>query len=124
MAYVYNLSGTWRSSYTFTTPSPDADFTNDYDVQIHQIGNQVVIQSTPTKDGSYILLRLTRDGRLLTGTWYEHTAEKSHYKGVVYYGPLQLVIDEDGHAMRGNWLGVDDQMKMQGGEQTIVRVKK
>jgi hypothetical protein len=123
-ADTYDFSGTWRSSYTFTTASPDADFTNEYDVKIHRAGNQLVIQSVPNDEGSYILLRLTLDDRLLTGTWYEHTAEKGHYKGVMYYGPLQLVMDKDGNAMRGNWLGVDDQMKMQGGEQTIVRVNK
>jgi len=122
MAKDFDFSGTWRSSYTFTTPSPDADFTDTYEVQIHEAGNQLVIQSLPNDEGSYILLRLTLDGRIATGTWYEHTSPKGHYKGVMYYGPLQFVMDEDGNALRGNWLGVDDNMKMQGGEQTVVRV--
>lgn len=118
----FDFSGTWHSTYTFTTPSPDADFTDEYDVQIHRAGNQVIIQSLPNDKGSYILLRLTLDGRILTGTWYEQTEPTGHYKGVTYYGPLQLVMDEDGNAMRGQWLGVDEHMKMQGGEQTITRV--
>lgn len=123
MTQDFDFSGVWESSYSFTTPSPDSDFTDSYKVKIHKTGNQVVIQSVPNDSGSYILLRLTVDGRILTGTWYENTAPSGHYKGVVYYGPIQLILDEDGKAMRGQWLGVDDHMKMQGGEQTIVKLE-
>ncbi len=119
----YDFSGIWRNSYNFTTSSPDAKFTDEYDVKIHRAGpHKIVIQSQPNDKGSYILLRLTIDGRLLTGIWYEQTAPDGHYQGVTYYGPLQLIMDKDGNAMRGQWLGVDDHMKIQGGEQTIVRV--
>lgn len=124
MAQDFDFSGVWQSSYTFTTASPDAEFTDEYDVQIYWAGaNKIVIQSQPNDKGSYILLRLTIDGRLLTGIWYEQTAPGGHYQGVTYYGPIQLVMDEDGNAMRGQWLGVDDHMKIQGGEQKIIRVK-
>jgi hypothetical protein len=118
----YDFSGVWRSSYNFTTNSPDAPFTDEYDVQIYPAGaNRIVVQSQPNDKGSYILIRLTLDDRLLTGIWYEQTAPGGHYKGVTYYGPIQLVMDEDGNAMHGQWLGVDDHMNMQGGEQAIVR---
>jgi hypothetical protein len=122
MAQDYDFSGKWQSSYTFTTDSPDAAFTDAYDVDIRLAGNQLVIQSLPKEDGSYILIRVTLDDRILTGTWYEQTAPDGHYKGVIYYGPIQMVMDEDGNAMRGKWLGLDDKMIMQGGNQQIVRL--
>lgn len=119
---VFDFSGIWHSRYDFTTASKDSGFTDEYDVRIYPAsGNEIVIQSLPNDKESYILLRLIRDGRILTGTWYEQTAPTGHYKGVTYYGPIQLVLDEDGNAMRGMWFGVDDQMEMQGGNQIITR---
>lgn len=120
----YNFSGIWRSSYSFSSSSPDAEFTDAYDVHIHRAGNLLIIQSVPNNKGSYILLRLTIDGRILTGTWYETTAADGHYKGVTYCGPLQMIMDEDGNAMRGMWVSADDDMKLQYGQQTVVRVEK
>ena len=124
MAQDFDFSGVWRSSYTFTSESDDSEFIDEYNVRIQKVGSQLVIQSLPNQEGSYILLRLTLDGRILTGTWYEQTSPTGHYKGVTYYGSLQMLMDEDGNAMRGKWIGVDQNMKMQGGTQTIVRTKK
>lgn len=122
MTTNFDFSGKWQSSYTFDTSSPDSDFTDNYEVDIRGAGNQIIIQSLPKDDGSYILLRLTQDGHILTGIWYEHTAAKGHYEGVTYYGGVQLLVDQDGNAMHGRWLGLDDQMTFQSGEQHIVRV--
>ena len=48
MTQDFDFSGIWRSSYTFTTPSPDAEFTDEYDVQIYRAkANKIVIQSQP-----------------------------------------------------------------------------
>jgi hypothetical protein len=45
------------------------------------------------------------DGSILTGTWVEHTSPDGHYRGAVYHGALQLVLDPTGRKMTGRWVG-------------------
>lgn len=66
---------------------------------------QTVLESLPNVNKSYLLVRLTVEDGVATGTWHEHTDPKGYYKGVVYHGVLQLVIDDDGRHMKGKWLG-------------------
>ncbi len=112
MAHEFDFSGIWHSIYDYTSSSKPGNFTSEYDVKIQSIGNQVIVQSIPNDYGDYIIMRLTQDNRILTGSWYEQTSPKGPYKGVAYYGAIQLVVSEDEARIEGKWVGFDRQMNV------------
>jgi len=118
----FDVSGAWRSVYHYTSTSTSGEFTSEHDVEILTVGNQVVMQSKPNESGSYILLRFSRDERILTGTWYEQTSPTGDYKGVTYYGAIQLILDEDGQTFRGKYVGFNRHMLVQSGDWKITRI--
>jgi hypothetical protein len=83
-------------------------------------GNRLVFQSMPTQDGSFLLVRLRLDGRIATGGWEETTSPDGPFKGTRFYGPLMFVLDEDGKALRGMWLGVGRQQQVKANKWEIV----
>ncbi len=66
---------------------------------------QMVLESLPNGNKSYLLVKLTVEDGVATGTWHEHTDPGGYYKGTVYHGVLQLIIDDEGRHMKGKWLG-------------------
>jgi hypothetical protein len=124
MARGYDFSGIWHSVYDYTSSSKPGTFQSESDVKIQAVGNQVIIQSTPNDFGDYILIRLTQDDRILTGSWYEQTSPKGSYKGVGYYGAIQLILSEDGNEMRGKWVAFDRQMNVRSDNWVITRTTK
>ena len=87
-----DLSGTWHSKYTFHNDIED-NGVSEHDVQIHKTGNQVIMQSVPNEEGSYLIMKLTLDDKLLTGTWREETSPTGKYKRQTYYGAVQLKVE-------------------------------
>jgi hypothetical protein len=45
------------------------------------------------------------ENAVATGTWREQTSPTGYYKGAVYHGTLQVVVDPAGRRMNGMWLG-------------------
>ena len=121
---TFDFSGIWRSTFTFrSSVRGDKDFeTNHYSV-IHQKGPHLIIESLPNTD-SYRLTRLTLDGRVAMGTWEQQFAEDSPYKGTRYWGAIELIIDEDGNAMHGKWVGFGRNMDVKTGPWRIERIGK
>jgi len=107
-----NFAGTWHSTYWYPSNTHSGEDTSEYDVTVTQKGNQLVLQSKLTEDGAYILLRLSIDDHLATGTWHETTAPQGAFKGMIYSGALQLIISEDGDTMEGKWVGIGRDYKM------------
>lgn len=124
MAQDFDFSGIWHSVYHYTSTSIAGEHTSEYDLKAYRAGNQIVMQSLPNQEKAYILLRLTLDGRLLTGTWHEQTSPTGPYKGVTYYGALQLVISEDGRSMKGKYVGFNRKMYVQSGDWELTLVDK
>ncbi len=124
MAKQYDFSGIWHTVYDYTSSARPGHFKSEYDVRIHSVGNQVIMQSVPNDYGDYILLRLTQHDRILTGTWFEQTSPKGPYKGVAYYGAIQLIISEDGNSMQGKWVGFDRQMNVRSDNWQLTRTDK
>lgn len=116
-----DISGMWRSVYHYTSSQKPGEFTSEYDVRIHSVGNELVIQSVANAEKSYILLRMTLDGRIATGTWHEETSPTGDYQGEVRYGALQLVLDEAGNVWRGKWVGFSRTMEVYAGNWVITR---
>lgn len=107
MSKKFDFSGIWHGAYEYTSSAKPGTFTSEYDFKIISVGNQIIMQSIPNDYGDYIFLRLTQDDRVLTGTWHEQTSSKGPYRGVAYYGAIQLVISEDGKSMTGKSVGFD-----------------
>ena len=122
-AEAYDFSGIWHSVYHYTSSVRLGLFTSEYDLSIYKIGNQVIMQSEPREDGSYVLLRLTLDGRIATGTWSEQTAPEGPYKGVTCYGALQLVLSENGDEWHGMWVAYGRNLEVRSGNWDIIRTQ-
>ena len=106
MAYDNNFDGIWHSTYWFPSNKHSGEETSEYDVTVSRDGEQLVLQSQPTENGAYILIRLSIDDDVATGTWHETTAPEGDFKGMVYSGAMQLLISKDGQTMEGKWVGI------------------
>ncbi len=119
----FDLSGTWHSAYTYTSSARAGEFTSEYDAKMYREGEHFVVESLPNDEKSYIVMRLSLDGRIATGTWEEHTSPTGPYKGVIYHGAVQLVIDEDGNAMHGKYVGFSRTMNVLANDWTLTRIR-
>ncbi len=100
------FDGTWHSTYWYPSNRQSGEETSEYELQVSHDGDQLVLQSQPTNNGAYILMRLSIDDGVATGTWQETTAPEGDFKGMVYSGALQLIVAKDGQSMEGKWVGI------------------
>jgi hypothetical protein len=109
----YNFSGVWRSNYYKADDKDDPNRveTEQY-VTIRAMGNQVIVESIPGPSGSYLLGRFTIDDRVLTGSYQSQNSPNNSAKDALYYGAAQLVVDEDGQALRGMGVGFGENMEV------------
>lgn len=101
-----NFSGTWHCRYWYPSNHHDGEEISEYYGKLHQADDQLVFESLPNKTESYMLLHLTVDGVLATGTWQENTSPHGESKGVIYSGAVQLIIADDKKHVEGKWVGV------------------
>ncbi len=99
------LIGIWHSKYRYPSISRQGIQESEHFVSLKKLDGQYVFESLPNVSKSRLIMHLVIDGDLATGTWREETDPHGHYKGVVYTGAIQLVIDEDGQFMYGKWVG-------------------
>lgn len=101
------LGGTWQSSYTYTSSSrPGETLTGEHTVRLQQNGKQLVLESLPSDNSSYLFVRLSlNDDNVATGSWEEATDPNGRYGGATYYGAIQLTLAPDRRSMRGQWVG-------------------
>jgi hypothetical protein len=111
-----DLAGIWRSRYMFHSSGRAREFEGEHYVVIHQQGNRLSGQSLPHSTDSHLKLNLTIAGSIATGTWTEQTSPEGYYKGVTYYGTMQLTVNPTGRAMTGRWLGFGQNFKVNTGE--------
>jgi hypothetical protein len=52
----------------------------------------------------------------------ERTSSVGYYKGAVYHGAIQLLIDPTGRSMQGQWLGFDKKSNINSGVWELSRV--
>lgn len=101
-----SFTGLWRCTYWFPSNTHDGEDASEYIVDIHQQGQQLVAQSLPNKIEAYMLVRLSVDDNIVTGTWHETTSPHGEFKGMLYSGAMQLLLNEDYTRMEGKWVGV------------------
>lgn len=87
-------------------------FEGQHFVRLGLQGEECKLESLPNSNKSFLLIELKLNGRYATGTWRERTEHKGYYKGRLYEGALQLVIDDDGRHMAGKWVGAGKDLKL------------
>jgi hypothetical protein len=110
------LSGVWHSRYLYYSTGRGQEFEGQHYVVLRQRGNRLVGQSLPHSTGSRLNLELSLDASIATGTWTERTSPTGYYRGAVYHGTIQLVVNPMGRAMSGKWLGFGTNFKVNTGE--------
>jgi hypothetical protein len=95
----------WRCSYWYPSNVVVGNDVSEYLMRGYYDGDDIVFESLPAKDKSYMFVRLTVDGRIATGNWYENTSPTGEFKGAIYSGAGQLLVNPMSGAMEGQWAG-------------------
>lgn len=114
------LVGLWDSTYSFFSTGRGAEFHSSHQIALRVESGRLVGRSRPTDTGT-VELELSADGLLLAGTWTERTAPDGYYRGAVYHGIIQLVLDPTGRGMTGQWLGPDKHFAINAGPWSLTR---
>jgi hypothetical protein len=114
------LAGDWTSRYTYFSTGRDTELEGVHSIQLRAETGRLVGRSEQTETGC-IELDLRADGLLVTGSWTERTAAGGYYRGAVYHGVVQLVVDPVGRSMAGQWLGPDKHFAINSGRWTLTR---
>jgi len=117
----FDFSGLWNSQFTYVNKLEPEGGVSEYDVKIYQTGNQLVLQSIPGPTENYFVARLTLDDKILTGTWQEDASPTGVYKGQIYYGAGQLLIDSSGESMHGKIVEYNNDMEIITGDWKLTR---
>lgn len=112
----HDLTGIWHSRYIYYSSGRDQEFQGQHYVVLRQQDNQLTAQSLPHTAESELRLTLSLARMVATGTWTEHTSPTGYYKGAVYHGTLQLLLDPLGRNLSGKWLGFGKNFKINSGE--------
>jgi hypothetical protein len=106
MKSIYDgLTGIWRSNYRYPSSGRDGEFTSEHILRLRRDGSHLIFESLPEGNESYVIIRLSIEGNIASGSWQEATSPGGYYKGALYYGVIQLVVDKGGKNLRGKWLG-------------------
>lgn len=114
------LAGPWDSRYTYVSTGRGQEFEGTHRVVLHAERGRLVGRSEPTSSGT-LELDLAADGLLVTGNWTERTAPDGYYRGAVYHGVVQFVLDPTGRTMTGRWLGPDRHFEIDSGRWVLHR---
>ena len=106
------LSGIWHSRYLHYSGGRDKELEGQHYVVLRQRGGRLIGQSLPHSAGSHLGLDLSVEAAIVTGTWTERTSPTGYYRGAVYHGTIQLVVNPMGRAMSGKWLGFGNNFKV------------
>ncbi len=106
MASQHNLSGLWISTHWYPNATDDAGKACTHQMQAHQRGDKLVLESVAEPDKSHMTINLVIDRNLATGSWNETSLPGGEYEGITYSGAMQLIISEDGRQMGGQWVGI------------------
>jgi hypothetical protein len=95
----------WRCVYWFPSNKYAGDEPSEYTMKGRRVGNTLVLESMPNDINAYMFVRLTIDGEVATGNWHETTSPDGEFKGALYSGAGQLVVNPNTQLMEGKWAG-------------------
>ena len=99
-------TGVWRCRYWYPSNTRPGEDVSEYYATIQQKGKELVMESLPNKEESYMFARMVVDGDLVTGTWHENTSPSGEFAGSLYSGAMQLLFNETNDVMSGKWVGI------------------
>ncbi|MFC4942200.1 hypothetical protein [Pseudonocardia sp. GCM10023141] len=108
-------AGELAGPYTFVSSGRDTEFVGEHRIVLRPGGGRLCGTSHPTSTGS-IELDLSIEGLLVSGSWTDHTDPAGYYRGAVYHGVVQFVLDPTGRSMTGKWLGPDRSFRIDSGD--------
>jgi len=101
-----NYSGKWHFRHWYPTKDDSAEECGEFDMVGHQTGHTLVLESIKDKHKeAYMLVRLTIDGNVASGSWHEDADKGGPSAGAEYSGAGQMIISDDGNSMDGMWAG-------------------
>lgn len=109
------LLGIWRSTYWYPSSGRNGSFKSEHFVELHKVNRYLVAESLPDSP-SYLLVRLTIEDNIATGSWHEQTNPHGYYRGAMYHGAIQLVVDDTAARLQGKWVGFGKDMTVNMGE--------
>ncbi len=102
-----DFAGTWQCTYWYpSNTKPGTQEPSAYTGTFHTSGDQLVYESQPNDEGSYMFVRMTAEDDLVTGTWHEGTSPTGEFEGSIYSGAFQALVDESGGVIEGKWVGI------------------
>jgi len=111
----HDLTGVWLSRYRYLSSSREREFEGKHYVRILREGRFLVAESVPEVSESYLLMRLAVDDEVVTGSWHEETNPNGYYKGAMYHGAIQLLLNKGHDHMRGQWIGFGKDQQINAG---------
>lgn len=115
------LSGIWLSAYEYYSSSRDRTCTSRHHVIVFEQGARVTVNSLP-QTGSRMVMDLSANGQVVTGTWTEETEAGGYYRGAVYHGAIQMLKDATDRRMQGKWVGFGRDLEVNTGAWTLTLV--
>jgi hypothetical protein len=113
------LTGIWHSRYEYPSSSRSGTFTGEHYVAVIHHGARLQIRSLTGSADSRVLMDLSVDGQVATGTWTEHTSSTGYYHGATYHGAIQLLIEPTARTMTGKWVGFGRDFDLNTGPWTL-----
>ncbi|HSW79819.1 MAG TPA: hypothetical protein VLG47_03510 [Candidatus Saccharimonadales bacterium] len=102
-----DFGGVWHSIYHYKHPDLPGLQKSEHDVKIYRKGDELIIESLPNDENSYLIVHLKLDGNIATGSWEEHTSPTGAHKREIYSGAVQFVLSDDGNDFDGMYLTFD-----------------
>jgi hypothetical protein len=100
------LTGIWLSRYEYVSSGRgNQTFSNSHYVVLLHRGARLQVRSLPGTAAGRVMMDLTVNGQVVTGTWTEQTNPEGYYQGSVYHGAIQMLLEPTGHRMSGKWVG-------------------
>lgn len=115
------LTGIWLSVYEYESTGRGQWFTSRHHVLLLQKGAVLTVRSLPAF-ASRLSLALSVNGQVVTGTWTEHTRADGYYRGAVYHGAIQMLLEPTGRRMAGKWVGFGRDMEVNTGPWSLTLV--
>lgn len=113
------LTGIWISRYEYPSSGRGAEFSSAHYVMLIQHGHRLQVQSLPATATGRLLMDLTVNGQVITGSWTEETDPDGYYQSSVYHGAIQMLLEPTGHRMTGKWAGFGRNFDVNTGSWTL-----
>lgn len=100
---IPSLSGEWVSTYHYHDGVDSSRHTILFEQD--ELLMNGISQSQPDDSVLSFTLAFDVENRALTGTWRETTSTAGQYKGRVFHGAVQFLLNAELNHARGKWVG-------------------